>query len=191
MRLPRYIYSCIGAFTFATVRLLLHTTLRLLKARESGHSLCHPRSPVFFLQRRKAKKAPTETAGVLRRLRLRCPTARKSEPSCTSCPSCSPCLRWLRTPVPRGASSASLILRTFVRPPSRVAALPRSSLPLPPFSLPLLPIAFPLCLPSRTAPPLRLCVSAAGVSAATAGDAPAPARGRQRLPAAQIFCSGR
>lgn len=61
------------------------------------------------------------------------PTARKSEPSCTSCPSCSSCLRWLRTPVPRGASSASLILRTFVRPPSRVAALPRSSLPLPLF----------------------------------------------------------
>lgn len=133
------------------------TDLRLLKARESGHSLCHPRSPVFFLQRRKAKKAPTETAGVLRRLRLRCPTARKSEPSCTSCPSCSSCLRWLRTPVPRGASSASLILRTFVRPPSRVAALPRSSLPLPPFSLPLLPSPFPCVSPLAR---LHPCVSA-------------------------------
>lgn len=170
------------------------TDLRLLKARESGHSLCHPRSPVFFLQRRKAKKAPTETAGVLRRLRLRCPTARKSEPSCTSCPSCSPCpscsscLRWLRTPVPRGASSASLILRTFVRPPFEGCGATPLFSPAPPFFPPSSSIAFPLCLPSRAAP---LCVSAAGVSAATAGDAPAPARGRQRLPAAQIFCSGR
>ena len=129
------------------------TDLRLLKARESGHSLCHPQSPVFFLQRRKAKKAPPETAGVLRRLRLRCPHCAQSEPSCTSCPSCSPCtscsscLRWLRTPVPRGASSASLILRTFVRPPFEGCGATPLFSPAPPFSLPLLPSPFPCVSP--------------------------------------------